>query len=99
MVAGNGKGGLPTPGPADSSELAGPEGVAVDAHGDLFIADFLNNVVEEVTPAWRLSVVAGGGARRPGAQALPPAPNWRGLPAWRWTATGTCSSPTLQTMS
>ena len=67
VVAGTGKGGLPTPGPADSSALAGPEGVAVDAHGDLFIADFLNNVVEKVTPAGRLSVVAGNGARRPGA--------------------------------
>jgi hypothetical protein len=33
--------------------------VALDAHGDLFIADYFNNVVEEVTPAGRLSVVAG----------------------------------------
>ena len=31
----------------------------MDAHGNLFIADAANNVVEEVTPAGRLSVVAG----------------------------------------
>jgi hypothetical protein len=54
-----GKAGSPTPGPATSSELDRPTGVAVNAHGDLFIADQLNNVVEEVTPAERLSVVAG----------------------------------------
>jgi len=47
------------PGPALSASLANPSGVAVDAHGNLFIADFDNNVVEEVTPAGRLSLVAG----------------------------------------
>ena len=68
-VVGNGNGGPPTPGPARSSELDNPSGVAVDAHGDLFIADTDNQVVEEVTPAGRLSVVAGGtreGAPTPG---------------------------------
>jgi DNA-binding beta-propeller fold protein YncE len=39
--------------------------VAVDARGDLFIADTYNNVVEEVTPAGRLSVVAGDGNEGP----------------------------------
>jgi len=33
--------------------------VAVDAHGDLFNADSGNDVVEEVSLAGRLSVVAG----------------------------------------
>jgi sugar lactone lactonase YvrE len=61
VVAGDGIAGSPTPGPATSSALNGPVGVAVDAHGDLFIADAGNNVVEEVTPAGRLSVVAGNG--------------------------------------
>ncbi len=59
VVAGNGKKGPPTPGPATESELDSPTGVALDAHGDLFIADTDNDVVEEVTPAGRLSVVAG----------------------------------------
>ena len=61
VVAGTGKPGLPTPGPAIKSALNAPSGVALDAHGDLFIADSNNNVVEEVTPAGKLSVVAGNG--------------------------------------
>jgi len=66
VVAGNGKEGRPRPGPAISSPLgAGPNGgptaVAVDAHGDLFIADQYNEVVDEVNPAGTLSVVAGDG--------------------------------------
>jgi hypothetical protein len=51
--------GPPIPGPATQSPLNNPTGVAVDAHGDLFIADIGNNVVEEVSPGGTLSVVAG----------------------------------------
>jgi serine/threonine-protein kinase len=65
VVAGTGKPGLPTPGPAIKSALNAPSGVALDAHGDLFIADSNNNVVEEVTPAGKLSVVAGNGTLGP----------------------------------
>ncbi len=66
VVAGDGSKGLPIPGPATSSHLNDPDGVALDAHGDLFIADWGNHVVEEVTPAGTLSVVAGnGGVGRP----------------------------------
>ena len=66
VVAGKaGKKGSPTPGPATRSALDDPYGVALDAHGDLFIADADNNVVEEVTPAGRLSVVAGDGQEGP----------------------------------
>jgi hypothetical protein len=61
VVAGDGEEGPPTRGPATKSELDGPCGVAVDTRGDLFIADTGNNLVEEVTPAGRLSVVAGKG--------------------------------------
>jgi hypothetical protein len=39
--------------------------VALDAHGDLFIADWANNVVEEVSPAGKLSVVVGNGDEGP----------------------------------
>ena len=60
-VAGRGQAGPPMPGPAIASDLDGPEGVAVNAHGDLFIADTDNNLVEEVTPAGKLSVFAGIG--------------------------------------
>jgi hypothetical protein len=48
-----------TPGRAANSVLGVPHGVAVNAHGDLFIADMLSDVVEEITPAGRLSVIAG----------------------------------------
>jgi streptogramin lyase len=49
VVAGTGTKGPPMSGPATKSALDGPTGVAVDAHGDLFIADYSNNVVEKVT--------------------------------------------------
>ena len=49
VVAGSGNTGAPTPGPATSSHLWSPTGVAVDAHGDLFIADWGNDDIEEVT--------------------------------------------------
>ena len=65
VVAGDGTQGPPTPGPATSSELSFPEGVAVNTHEDLFIADYNNNIVEEVTPAGRLSVAAGDGTQGP----------------------------------
>ncbi len=66
-----GKSGPPTPGPADSSLLGEAGGIAVDSHGDLFIGDSQNGVVEEVTPNGRLSVIAGivgkGGSPTPGS--------------------------------
>lgn len=37
-------------GPATSARLNGPQGVALDSAGDLFIADRLNNAIREVTP-------------------------------------------------
>jgi sugar lactone lactonase YvrE len=69
VVAGTGFSGSPAPGPATSSDLSGPAAVAVDSSGNLYIADFGNNVVEEVTPGGVLSIVAGtgtGGAPTPG---------------------------------
>lgn len=50
---------VPAPGGATQSPLGGPAGVAVDSQGDLYIADVDNDVVEKVTPAGQLSVVAG----------------------------------------
>ena len=71
VFAGNGSFALPRPGPATKSPLAGPTGVALDGHGDLFIADHANNMVEEVTPAGKLSVIAGTG--KPGRPTPGPA--------------------------
>jgi hypothetical protein len=65
VVAGDGHGGPATPGPATKSDLNGPSGLALDSRGDLFIADNNNNTVEEVSPAGKLSVVAGNGTTGP----------------------------------
>jgi hypothetical protein len=48
-------------GQASDSELDHPEAVAVNASGDVFVADTYNNRVLEVTPRGRIEVVAGNG--------------------------------------
>ncbi|MGQ7294957.1 cell wall-binding repeat-containing protein [Quadrisphaera sp. KR29] len=56
--------GAPSPGRADASPLRSPSGVAVDARGDLYVADTGNNQVEKITTSTstpQLSVVAGTG--------------------------------------
>jgi sugar lactone lactonase YvrE len=49
-------------GPAISAKLGLPSGVAVDAAGDLFIADTYNNRIRRVSPDGVISTVAGTGA-------------------------------------
>jgi len=56
-----GKSGAASSGPATSSSLGNPSGVAIDGAGNVYIADTANDVVERVTPAGALSVVAGDG--------------------------------------
>lgn len=63
VVAGNGTEGVPTPGPATSSSLNDPRGLAADAAGNIYIADSSNYVVEKVTPDGTLSIIAGTGTR------------------------------------
>ncbi len=46
-------------GPATSAQLHGPFGLALDHAGNLYIADFANNVVREVSPAGVIITVAG----------------------------------------
>ncbi len=62
-VAGNGTAGYRGDnGPATAAGLSGPEGVAVDAAGDIFIADFSNNRIREVNHATGvITTVAGNG--------------------------------------
>ena len=62
-AAGNGTAGYSGDnGPATAAELDAPCGVAVDSAGDLFIADYGNNVVREVVKATGdIITVAGNG--------------------------------------
>jgi hypothetical protein len=61
IFAGTGTGGTPTAGPATSSALHDPAGLATDVGGDVYIADTANNVVEKVSPSGTLSILAGTG--------------------------------------
>lgn len=57
-IAGDG-----TPGYADgdaaTAEFALPTGVALDALGNIYVADRLNNMIRKITPAGQVSTVAG----------------------------------------
>jgi uncharacterized protein (TIGR03437 family) len=48
-------------GPAASATFRGPTGVAVDAQGNLYIADTGNNRIRQVSPAGTTTTVAGNG--------------------------------------
>jgi sugar lactone lactonase YvrE len=68
-VAGSGPTGSPTVGafagdggPATAARLNRPQGVAVDAAGNLYIADQSNGRVRKVSPEGIMTTVAGGGA-------------------------------------
>lgn len=59
-VAGNGtKGFAGDGGPATAAELASPVGIALDSHGDLFIADSANNRIRRVDASGVITTVAG----------------------------------------
>ena len=100
-VAGNGTAGdSGDNGPAIDAELSAPQGVAVDAAGDLFIADTGNNVIREVVKATGdIITVAGNGTqgyeRRQRARDRRRAR--RPQPASPSTPRATCSSPTPTT--
>jgi len=63
-VAGNGSTNtaLGDGGQATNATLVGPAGVAVDAAGNIYIADSLDNRIREVSPAGIISTLAGNGS-------------------------------------
>ena len=58
LAGGNG-GGYTGDGPAKNARLLNPSGLAIDASGDIFIADTYNDVIREVTPDGIIHTVAG----------------------------------------
>ncbi len=50
-------------GPATSAQLHEPRSVSLDSSGNIFIADYINQVVRKVTPAGIITTVAGNGTQ------------------------------------
>jgi streptogramin lyase len=59
-VAGNGTAGYVNSADGDP-EFYAPQGLAIDPNGNLFVADYGNNVIREITPAGVVTTYAGNG--------------------------------------
>jgi sugar lactone lactonase YvrE len=60
-LAGSGSTGVIN-GTGSTATFNGPTGVAVDASGNVYAADYGNNVIREITPAGAVTTLAGAGA-------------------------------------
>jgi sugar lactone lactonase YvrE len=58
-------------GPATSAQFSGPIGVAVDAGGTVYVADWDNSRIRAISPAGIISTVAGTGTRGAGGDGGP----------------------------
>lgn len=62
VIAGTGKAGYSGDGgPATKATLNDPSGLALDAHGNLYVADSGNNVIREINPRGLITTYAGTG--------------------------------------
>lgn len=69
-VAGGGDGGG-AGGPAIEAKLESPQGIAVDAAGNIFVADRINNRLRRIDSAGIIATFAGSGERRPAGNGVP----------------------------
>jgi hypothetical protein len=61
-IAGTGRAGFSGDGgPATSADLRGPQSIAIDSAGDVFIADSQNNRVRRIDPRGFITTIAGSG--------------------------------------
>lgn len=58
--AGNGVSGL-TDGAANKASFSAPTGIAIDAAGNFYVADYGNDLIRKITPGGVVSTLAGGG--------------------------------------
>ena len=81
-IAGNGtKGYSGDNGPAANAQLSAVSGVAIDAAGNLYIADTGNNCIRKVSASGTITTIAGNGiAGFSGDGAHPPAQSFGALP-------------------
>jgi sugar lactone lactonase YvrE len=71
-VAGNGSSGFSGDGgPATSARLNNPHGVAVDAAGNVYIADSANHRIRRVAPNGTITTVAGNGSTSYNGEGIP----------------------------
>ena len=63
-IAGNGTiGSYGNPAPALAAQFDGPQCMVADEAGDVYISDWFNNIVREVTPDGNIQTIAGTGIR------------------------------------